>query len=254
MANALDRFIAGAWLIKGLDDGVHSTQPLLREVGRADSFVQFTALGGTAISNPCVKSSLIGRPSDGTKTPRLCSFRLARGVHDSESCFSSRPMINTRSPSLSYSSYTVGDGNTRRRLNTVSCVPTRSGDGSRSFRLFRFHVSEAIPPPRNPSDTCSSSSNSSMCLWNLLIENRRCVCVCDFRLFIPWIRSPKCLCPRETTTTKQWRRWSAEALSYWPDMQLSSSCSSYQVGRRRKTQHRSSFCSPFLLFISFRGQ
>ena len=178
MANALDRFIAGAWLIKGLDDGVHSTQPLLREVGRADSFVQFTALGGTAISNPCVKSSLIGRPSDGTKTPRLCSFRLARGVHDSESCFSSRPMINTRSPSLSYSSYTVGDGNTRRRLNTVSCVPTRSGDGSRSFRLFRFHVSEAIPPPRNPSDTCSSSSNSSMCLWNLLIENRRCVCVC----------------------------------------------------------------------------
>ena len=80
------------------------------------------------------------------------------------------------------------------------------------------------------------------------------VCVCDFRLFIPWIRSPKCLCPRETTTTKQWRRWSAEALSYWPDMQLSSSCSSYQVGRRRKTQHRSSFCSPFLLFISFRGQ
>ena len=130
-------------------------------------------------------------------------------------------------------------------------VPTRSGDGSLSFRLFVSRPGLFRKRVRNQSNTCSSSSNSSMCLWNLLIENRSSVC--EFRLF--WIRSPQCLCQRETTTTtKQWRRWSAEALSYWPDMQLSSSCSSYQVGRRRKTQHRSSFCSPFLLFISFRGQ
>ena len=125
-------------------------------------------------------------------------------------------------------------------------VPTRSGDGSLSFRLFVSRPGLFRKRVRNQSNTCSSSSNSSMCLWNLLIENRSSVC--EFRLF--WIRSPQCLCQRETTTTtKQWRRWSAEALSYWPDMQLSSSCSSYQVGRRRKRNIVHHSIPPPLLFL-----
>ena len=57
-------------------------------------------------------------------------------------------------------------------------VPTRSGDGSLSFRLFVSRPGLFRKRVRNQSNTCSSSSNSSMCLWNLLIENRRCVCVC----------------------------------------------------------------------------